>query len=335
MVAMVKTERQGGKRYEIRGKRVWVAGHSGMVGSAIVRRLAREDCEVLTVARGDLDLRRQGEVEHWMLTNRPHAVFIAAAKVGGILANDTQPVDFLFDNLIIAANVIGAAYRSGIEKLLYLGASCIYPKFAPQPIAENALLTGPLEPTNEWYAIAKIAGIKLCQAYRKQYGSDFNAAIPTSLYGPGDNYDLNTGHVIPTLIRKAHEAKLRGDASITIWGTGTPRREFLHVDDCADALVLLMTRYSQAEPINVGSGQDIAIGELAHLVCETVGFSREIIRDLSKPDGTPRKLISGDKLRALGWCPRIGLREGLADAYAAYLAQTPGAGPRSAVVGMS
>jgi GDP-L-fucose synthase len=242
-------------------------------------------------------------------------VFVAAAKVGGILANDTRPAEFLFDNLMIEANVIDAAWKAGVEKLLFLGSSCIYPKLAPQPITEDALLTGLLEPTNEWYAVAKIAGIKLCQAYRKQYGCDFNSAMPTNLYGPGDNYDLNSSHVIPALIRKAHEAKLRGDRQMIIWGTGTPRREFLHVDDCADALVLLMTRYSGAEHVNVGSGEDLTIAELAKTVCDAVGFTGAIERDLSKPDGTPRKLC------ALGWRPRVGLREGLADAYAAFLRQ--------------
>ncbi|HEY8246678.1 MAG TPA: GDP-L-fucose synthase [Hyphomicrobium sp.] len=309
------------QEYALQGKRVWVAGHRGMVGAALVRRLAREGCEVLIAERSDADLRRQGDVEHWMDVNRPHAVFVAAAKVGGILANDTRPAEFLFDNLMIEANVIDAAWKAGVEKLLFLGSSCIYPKLAPQPITEDALLTGPLEPTNEWYAIAKIAGIKLCQAYRKQYGCDFNGAMPTNLYGPGDNYDLNTSHVIPALIRKAHEAKLRGDRQMIIWGTGTPRREFLHVDDCADALVLLMTRYSGVEHVNVGSAEDLTIAELAETVCEAVGFTGAIERDLSKPDGTPRKLMSGDKLRALGWQPRIGLREGLADAYVAFLKQ--------------
>jgi GDP-L-fucose synthase len=314
-----RAERSG--EYALQGKRVWVAGHRGMVGAALVRRLAREGCEVLIAERGDADLRRQTDVEHWMDVNRPQAVFVAAAKVGGILANDTRPAEFLFDNLMIEANVIDAAWKAGVEKLLFLGSSCIYPKLAPQPITEDALLTGPLEPTNEWYAVAKIAGIKLCQAYRKQYGCDFNSAMPTNLYGPGDNYDLNSSHVIPALIRKAHEAKLRGDRQMIIWGTGTPRREFLHVDDCADALVLLMTHYSGAEHVNVGSGEDLTIAELAKTVCDAVGFTGAIERDLSKPDGTPRKLMSGDRLRALGWRPRIGLREGLADAYAAFLKQ--------------
>jgi GDP-L-fucose synthase len=309
------------QEYALQGKRVWVAGHRGMVGAALVRRLAQEGCEVLVAERSDADLRRQPDVEHWMDVNRPQAVFVAAAKVGGILANDTRPAEFLFDNLMIEANVIDAAWKAGVEKLLFLGSSCIYPKLAPQPITEDALLTGLLEPTNEWYAVAKIAGIKLCQAYRKQYGCDFNSAMPTNLYGPGDNYDLNSSHVIPALIRKAHEAKLRGDRQMIIWGTGTPRREFLHVDDCADALVLLMTRYSGAEHVNVGSGEDLTIAELAKTVCDAVGFTGAIERDLSKPDGTPRKLMSGEKLRELGWRPRIGLHEGLADAYAAFLRQ--------------
>jgi len=306
--------------YDLKGKRVWVAGHRGMVGAALVRRLASEGCEVLTAARSDADLTRQGEVERWMEAHRPQAVFVAAAKVGGILANDTHPAEFLYENLLIEANIIHAAHRAQVEKLLFLGSSCIYPKLAPQPIHEDALLTGPLEPTNEWYAIAKIAGIKLCQAYRRQYGCDFISGMPTNLYGPGDNYDLNSSHVIPALIRKAHEAKMRGASEMVIWGSGTPRREFLHVDDCADALVLIMQRYSEDEHINVGSGEDLTILELAQAVCEVVGFDGTITRDLSKPDGTPRKLMAGDKLRALGWRPRISLRDGLADAYATFLA---------------
>lgn len=310
--------------YDLKGKRVWVAGHRGMVGAALVRRLVSEGCEVLTAARGDADLTRQGEVECWMEAHRPQAVFVAAAKVGGILANDTHPAEFLYENLLIEANIIHAAHRVQVEKLLFLGSSCIYPKLAPQPIHEDALLTGPLEPTNEWYAIAKIAGIKLCQAYRRQYGCDFISGMPTNLYGPGDNYDLNSSHVIPALIRKAHEAKMRGASEMVIWGSGTPRREFLHVDDCADALVLIMQRYSEDEHINVGSGEDLTILELAQAVCEVVGFDGTITRDLSKPDGTPRKLMAGDKLRALGWRPRISLRDGLADAYAAFLAADGG-----------
>ena len=317
---MTETSGQSGD-YKLAGKRVWVAGHRGMVGGALVRRLAEEGCEVLVADRRDADLSRQSEVEQWMAAHKPQAVFVAAAKVGGILANDTRPAEFIYDNLMIEANVVDAAYRNGVEKLLCLGSSCIYPKLAPQPIVEEALLSGPLEPTNEWYALAKIAGIKLCQAYRRQYGCDFISAMPTNLYGPGDNYDLASGHVLPALIRKAHEAKQRGTASMVIWGTGTPRREFLHVDDFADALVLLMKRYSSAEHVNVGSGEDLTIVELAQAVCEVVGFAGGIERDLSKPDGTPRKLMSGDKLRAMGWRPRIGLREGIAASYASFLQQ--------------
>ena len=246
---------------------------------------------------------------------RPDAVILAAAKVGGILANDTYPADFLYENLMIEANIIHAAHRADVEKLLFLGSSCIYPKEAPQPIPESALLTGPLEPTNEWYAIAKIAGIKLAQAYRRQHGRDFISAMPTNLYGPGDNYDLNTSHVLPALIRKVHEAKMAGTDHITIWGTGTPRREFLHADDCADALVFLLERYSGDEHVNVGSGEDITILKLARLICEVVGFEGEILTDLSKPDGTMRKLMSGDRVRAMGWGPKISLRDGLATTY--------------------
>ena len=305
--------------FPLAGRRVWVAGHRGMVGSAIVRRLAREDCEVVTAPRTQVDLRRQGEVEQWMAEARPDAVVLAAARVGGILANDSFPADFLYDNLMIEANVVQAAFQTEVKKLLFLGSSCIYPKFAPQPIPEEALLTGPLEPTNEWYAIAKIAGIKLAQAYRRQHGCDFISAMPTNLYGPGDNFDLNSSHVLPALIRKAHEAKRTGAKTFTIWGTGEPRREFLHVDDCADACVFLLKTYSAAEHVNVGSGEDIAIADLARLVAEVVGFEGEIVHDLSKPDGTPRKLMSAEKIRAMGWAPRIGLREGVEATYRWFL----------------
>lgn len=297
--------------YNLQGKRVWVAGHRGMVGSAIVRRLEAEQCEILTVTRDEVDLRNQQRVTDWVSANKPQAVFLAAAKVGGILANDTRPAEFLYENLMIEANIIEASYRSNVEKLLFLGSSCIYPKFAEQPITEEALLTGALEPTNEWYAIAKIAGIKLAQAYRKQYGCDFISAMPTNLYGPGDNFDLTSSHVLPALLRKAHEAKMRGDTEMVIWGTGTPRREFLHADDCADALVFLMKTYSDESHINVGSGGDISILDLTKLICEIVGFEGEIKHDLSKPDGTPRKLMSAEKLRAMGWEPRNELRSGL------------------------
>lgn len=311
-------------RYTLDGKRVWVAGHRGMVGAALVRRLARESCQVLIVARDEVDLTSQQAVARWIDAQRPQAVIVAAAKVGGILANDTYPAEFLWQNLMIEANIIDAAYRCGVEKLLFLGSSCIYPKEAPQPIPENAMLTGPLEPTNEWYAVAKIAGIKLCQAYRRQHGCDFVSAMPTNLYGPGDNYDLASSHVIPALIRKAHEAKVRGEKAITIWGTGAPRREFLHVDDCADALVHILQVYSEAEHINVGSGEDLTIRELAHLVCNVVGFQGDIVCDTTKPDGTMRKLISGARLAALGWRPATSLNEGLAHAYKAFLAETEG-----------
>jgi GDP-L-fucose synthase len=305
--------------FELAGRRVWVAGHRGMVGSATVRRLEREGCETVTAGRDQVDLLSQEQTLRWVGEANLDAIVLAAAKVGGILANDTYPADFLYQNLVIQANVVEAAQRAGIAKVLLLGSSCIYPKFAPQPITEDALLTGPLEATNEWYAIAKIAGIKLGQAYRKQYGSDFISAMPTNLYGPGDNFDLNSSHVLPALIRKAHEAKLSGAREFTIWGSGTPRREFLHADDCADALVFLLKNYSGDEHVNVGSGEDVTILELAQTVADVVGFTGEIVRDTSKPDGTPRKLMSGDKLRGLGWSPSIGLRDGIASTYAWFL----------------
>lgn len=313
-----------GATYELRGKRVFVAGHRGMVGSAIVRRLAREDCVVLTAARTELDLKDQTAVRNWFSAQRPDAVFLAAAKVGGILANDTYPADFLYDNLMIEANVIDTAHRMAVEKLLFLGSSCIYPKFAAQPIGEEALLTGALEPTNEWYAVAKIAGIKLAEAYRRQHGCDFISAMPTNLYGPGDNFDLSSSHVLPALLRKAHEAREAQADAIEIWGTGTPRREFLHVDDLADACVFLMQNYSKNEHVNVGSGNDIAIIDLVRLVADVVGFVGDIRHDLSKPDGTPRKLMSATKLQAMGWSPRIGLREGIEQVYASYRAKAVG-----------
>jgi GDP-L-fucose synthase len=306
-------------QFTLEGKRVWVAGHRGMVGAALVRRLARENCDILTVDRATLDLTQSNAVATWIAKVRPQVIFVAAAKVGGILANDIYPAEFLYQNLMIETNIIEAAWRERAEKLLFLGSSCIYPRDAPQPIPESALLTGPLESTNEWYAIAKIAGIKLCQAYRRQYGCDFVSAMPTNLYGPGDNFDLETSHVLPALIRKAHEAKRRGDGQIVIWGTGKPRREFLHVDDCADALVHVIKAYSGESHVNVGSGEDLTISDLARLVLDVVGFKGESVHDLSKPDGTPRKLMSSEKLRALGWRPRIGLHEGIADTYRAFL----------------
>jgi GDP-L-fucose synthase len=302
-------------KYDLNGKRVFVAGHRGMVGSAIVRRLATEGCEILTASRAELDLKDQREVRDWFAQKKPDAVFLAAAKVGGILANDTYPADFLYDNLMIEANVIEAAHRTDVAKLLFLGSSCIYPKFAEQPIREDALLTGPLEPTNEWYAIAKIAGIKLAQAYRRQHGRDYISAMPTNLYGPGDNFDLQSSHVMPALIRKTHEAKNAGDGSITIWGTGTPRREFLHVDDLADACVFLMMTYSGDSHVNIGFGDDVTIRELAEAVKAAVGFNGEIVCDTSKPDGTPRKLMDSGLLAELGWQARTPLNAGIASVY--------------------
>lgn len=302
--------------YDLTGKRVWVAGHRGMVGAALVRRLEREPCEVLTAGRDVVDLGQQAAVEAWFAETRPDAVIIAAAKVGGILANDRAPADFLYENLMIEANVIHAAHRFGVEKLVFLGSSCIYPKFAAQPIGEDALLTGALEPTNEWYAIAKIAGIKLCEAYRKQFGNDFISVMPTNLYGPGDNYDLETSHVIPALLVKAHTAKLGGREDLEIWGTGRPLREFMHADDCADGIVFLLQRYSGAEHINLGSGEEISIADLAQMVMRVVGLPGRLVTDASKPDGTPRKLMDSARIAAMGWSPSLSLEEGLAQVYA-------------------
>jgi len=286
-----------------------------MVGGALVRRLAREDCEVLTVGRGELDLRDQAATASWVAYNKPEAVFVAAATVGGILANDRRPAEFIGDNLAIESSLIHAAWANDVEKLLFLGSSCIYPRDAAQPLAEDALLTGPLEPTNQWYAIAKIAGIKLCQAYRRQYGCDFISAMPTNLYGPGDNFDLDSSHVVPALIRKCHEAKKTGRDSVEIWGSGRPRREFLYVDDLADALVHLMKVYSEEIHINVGIGADITIRELAEAVARVVGFEGGFAYDTTKPDGTPRKLLDTTRLTALGWTAQTALPEGLAQTY--------------------
>lgn len=308
-----------GDQFPLAGRRVWVAGHRGMVGSALVRRLSREDCTVLTVDRSTVDLRRQAETEAWIQRERPDAVFLAAATVGGIVANSSRPAEFIYDNLAIETNIIHGAWRSGVAKLLFLGSSCIYPKLAPQPMNEDALLTGPLEPTNEWYAVAKIAGIKVCQAYREQYGADYISAQPTNLYGSFDNFDLTSSHVVPALIAKAHAAKAGHARALEVWGTGTPRREFLHVDDLADALVYLMRRYSGPVPLNVGSGEELTIRELAETVVEAVGFRGELVFDSTKPDGTPRKLLDCHRLNALGWRPQIAFRDGLRTTYQWYL----------------
>jgi len=300
--------------------KIFVAGHRGMVGSALVRELARRGCRTLiTRARAELDLTSQTAVERFYEETQPEFVFVAAAKVGGILANDTHPAEFLHENLQIQSNLIHGAWRAGVKKLLFLGSSCIYPKLAPQPMTEEALLTGPLEPTNQWYAIAKIAGIKLCEAYRKQYGSNFISAMPTNLYGPNDNYDLQSSHVLPALIRKFHEAKVAGAPQVVCWGTGSPLREFLYVDDLAQACLLLMERYSEAQFINVGSGEEVSIRELSELVCRVVGFKGQVVWDATKPDGTPRKLMDNSRLRALGWKPAIDLPNGIRLAYEDFL----------------
>lgn len=306
--------------YDLRGKRVWVAGHRGMVGGALVRRLAREDCTILTASRTELNLLRQADVESWVAREKPQAVFLAAARVGGILANASEPATFIYENLAIETNIIHAAFLQGVEKLIFLGSSCIYPKFAPQPIPESSLLTGSLEPTNESYAIAKIAGIKLCQAYRAQHGCDFVSGMPTNLYGPGDNFDLRSSHVLPALIRKAHDAKVSGGSGLDLWGSGTPRREMLHVDDCADALVHLMKTYSAPGHVNIGFGDDVTINDMAKMVMVAVGLSGDLCHDLSKPDGTPRKLMDSSLLRSTGWRPAVALKDGIASTYAWFLA---------------
>jgi len=312
--------------YDLAGRRVFVAGHRGMVGAALVRRLARENVTLQTATRTEVDLRRQAETEAWFAREKPQVVFLAAATVGGILANDSRPAEFLYDNLAIELNVVEAARRSGVERLVLLGSSCIYPRLAPQPIAEDALLTGPLEPTNQWYAVAKIAGIRLGQAYRRQHGLDAISAMPTNLYGPGDNVDLASSHVVPALIRKVHEAKLAGREAVEIWGSGTPYREFLHVDDCADALVHLARHYDGEAHINIGCGEDLSIAELARLIAKVVGYPGGFRFDTSKPDGTPRKLLDTSRLTALGWAPSIPLEQGLADTYRWYRESVAGEG---------
>jgi GDP-L-fucose synthase len=313
VIAMANPVNQ--RHFDLQGKRVFVAGHRGLVGSALMRRLERENCVTLTVGRSDVDLRRQEAVERWMQRERPEAVFVAAATVGGILANSTRPVDFLYDNLMIETNILSAAFATGVQKLLFLGSSCIYPRLAPQPMVESALLTGALEPTNEWYAIAKIAGIKLCQAYMRQYGARFISAMPTNLYGPNDNFDLASSHVLPALIHRMHKAKTTGLDKVVVWGTGTPKREFLYVDDLADALVFLMQNYEAEEHVNVGTGEDISIAELADIVAHVVGFAGALEYDVSKPDGPPRKLLDVSRLSALGWRARVPFSEGIDRTY--------------------
>ena len=308
--------------FDLKGKSVFVAGHRGMVGAALVRRLAREGVELLTVAHRELDLRDQAGVSGWFAAKRPQVVFLAAAKVGGIVANNTLRAEFIYDNLLIAANVIHAAHVSGAEKLMFLGSSCIYPKLAPQPLREDSMLTGPLEPTNEPHAIAKIAGIKMVEAYRSQYGSDFLTVMPTNLYGPGDNYHPEYSHVTPALIRRFHEAKISDVSEVVVWGTGTPRREFLYVDDMADACVHLMKTYSNQDMVNIGTGEDITIAEFARLVAKAVGYTGAISFDHSRPDGTPRKLLDVSRLAKLGWQARTSLEEGVGLAYRAYLSES-------------
>jgi GDP-L-fucose synthase len=305
-------------RFELKGRTVFVAGHRGMVGSALVRRLASEDVELLTIGRREVDLRNQAEVFAWFADKKPYAVFLAAAKVGGIVANNTLRAEFLYDNLAIAANVIHASYLNQVEKLMFLGSSCIYPKLAPQPLREDSMLTGPLEPTNEPYAIAKIAGIKMAEAYRSQYGCDYISVMPTNLYGPGDNYHPEYSHVVAALIRRFHEAKLSGAANVVVWGTGTPRREFLYVDDLADACVHLMKTYSSPELVNIGTGEDITIADFARVVAAAVGYKGTISYDTSRPDGTPRKLLDVSRLAKLGWRAQTSLEDGIRLAYQAY-----------------
>jgi len=305
--------------YSLAGKRVWVAGHNGLVGRALVRRLAEVDCEVLTASRREVDLRRQQETEAWVGAHRPHAVFVAAATVGGIVANSSRPAEFIYDNLAIETNVIHSAYKYGVEKLLFLGSSCIYPRDAAQPMKEEALLSGPLEPTNEWYAIAKIAGIKLCQAYQRQYGCNFISAQPTNLYGAFDNFDLTSSHVIPALMSKAHRAKMENRPVLEVWGSGAPLREFLLVDDLADALHFLMLNYAGWDHVNVGTGEEVSIRDLALLIADVVGYRGRLEFDASKPDGSPRKLVDCGLIHSLGWRHKSGLRDGLQQTYAWYV----------------
>ena len=297
--------------FPLAGKRVWVAGHRGMVGAALVRRLERENCSILTANRKDLDFRNQGATHAWLSAHRPDAVFIAAALVGGIQANAARPAEFLYDNLAIASNIINGAAETGVAKLMFLGAACLYPRLAPQPMSEDSLLEGPPEPTNQWYTVAKIAGVKLCESYRQQYGKDFLSVVPANLYGPGDRFDAQSGHVIPGLMMRADAARREGASELSIWGSGNALREFMHVDDCADALVFLMQRYSDARLINVGTGQEISIGALARQIAKVVDYQGRVSFDASKPDGMPRKLLNSARILEMGWRPTIDLNEGL------------------------
>ena len=324
MVLKVRTE----TLFSLEGKRVWVAGHRGMAGAAILRRLEREACDLITVGRERVDLRRQSEVEDWMAEAKPDLVFVAAATVGGILANSTRPAEFLYDNLAIETNIIHGAYRVGVKKLVFLGSSCIYPRLAEQPMPEDSLLTGPLEPTNEWYAIAKIAGIKMCQAYRRQYGCDFVSAMPTNLYGLNDNFDLQGGHVAAALLAKIHRAKVEGLPFVELWGTGAPKREFLFADDLADGLVFLAGHYSGEPHVNVGTGIEVSIRELAELIRDVVGYEGEFRYDTSKPDGSPRKLMEVSRMTEMGWTAPTSLRDGFATTYRWFLEQTKAGGLR-------
>jgi len=308
-----------GKIFDLAGKRIYVAGHHGMVGSAIVRRLAGAPCELITVERGQVDLERQAQTEDFLATTRPDVVIVAAGRVGGIYANNAYPAQFISENLAIARNTIEASYKTGVQKLLFLGSSCIYPRPAEQPMREDELLRGPLEPTNQWYAVAKIAGIKLCQAYRRQYGVDFISIMPTNVYGPGDNYHPENSHVVAALIRRFHESKQNGATAVTVWGTGKPRREFLFVDDLADACVFLLENYSGEQHVNVGSGEEVTIAQFAALVADVVDYRGKLVFDPSRPDGVPRKLLDSSKLAAMGWRARTPLCTGLERTYAAFL----------------
>jgi len=308
-------------KYNLSGKKVWVAGHRGMVGSAICRQLENEVCNIIKAGRDEVNLVNQAEVNDWMNAVKPDVIVLAAAKVGGIQANNNFPVNFLYENLMIEANIIHAAHLNNVERMLFLGSSCIYPRLADQPIKENSLLTGALEPTNEWYAIAKIAGIKLIQAYRKQYGYDWISAMPTNLYGPGDNYDLDSSHVLPALLRKFHEAKISKSSEVTVWGSGKPLREFMHCDDLANALLFLLKNYSDYEHINVGSGDEVSIRELVEVIAEVVGYEAKIVWDKSKPDGTPRKLMDTSNLHNLGWKDHRSLFDGISHTYENWLSE--------------